>query len=104
MSILLNLCRLAWSQVHASPPKRKRPRFLLAVGGIGSILLLSTMATKANDARIAEPLRVLIVGGGPDLLNNQVAIESNVRYVGKLLPRNCTRTTLFADGDPNHAT
>jgi hypothetical protein len=49
-------------------------------------------------------LRVLIVGGGPDMTNNQVAIESNVRYLGKLLPPDTIRTTLFADGDMNHAT
>ncbi|MBV9867553.1 MAG: hypothetical protein JO316_19555 [Abitibacteriaceae bacterium] len=51
-----------------------------------------------------NPLHVLIVGGGPDKENNQVAIESNVRYVGRLLPPGTVHTTLFADGNPRHAT
>jgi hypothetical protein len=71
-------------------------------------VLLLPLSTRAKDpVRVADslqPLRVLIVGGGPDLENNQVAIESNVRYVGKLLPADTLRTTLFADGDANHAT
>ncbi len=50
------------------------------------------------------PLRVLIVGGGPSLEYNQVAIESNVRYVARLLPSDAIRTTLFADGNANKAT
>ena len=57
----------------------------------------------ATDARLVDPLRVLILGGGPSLQSNQVAIESNVRYVHKLLPRGTVQTTLFADGDANHA-
>lgn len=67
-------------------------------------LLLLPLATRANDPKVDLPLRVLIIGGGPDLANNQVAIESNVRYVGKLLPPNTPHTTLFADGDPNRPT
>lgn len=47
---------------------------------------------------------MLIVGGGPEREHNQVAIESNVRYVGKLIPPNYPRTTLFADGDTQHDT
>ncbi|MCX6360652.1 MAG: hypothetical protein NT029_12630 [Armatimonadetes bacterium] len=43
--------------------------------------------------------RALIVGGGPDLAHNQVSIESNVRYVDRLLPRKASRTVLYADGD-----
>ena len=45
---------------------------------------------------------MLIVGGGPDLQNNQVAIESNVRYVGSCC-RRIRFDTLFADGNANHA-
>lgn len=71
--------------------------------GICGALLLLPMAIRA-DAPAIKPLRALIVGGGPDLANNQVAIESNVRYVGKLLPKGSQRTMLFADGDTNHAT
>jgi hypothetical protein len=44
------------------------------------------------------------VGGGPNLENNQVAIESNVRYLNRLLPQEIVRTTLFADGNVNNAT
>lgn len=42
--------------------------------------------------------RVLIVGGGPNLSHNQVAIESNVRYVMRMLPDAPLRV-LFTDGD-----
>jgi hypothetical protein len=66
-------------------------------------LLLSGGSVHATDARLVEPLRVLTVGGGPSLQYNQVAIESNVRYIHKLLPRGTVQTTLFADGDSNHA-
>jgi hypothetical protein len=34
----------------------------------------------------APPLRALLVGGGPNPSHNQVAIESNIRYVYHLLP------------------
>ncbi len=46
------------------------------------------------------PLRALIVGGGPERSYNQVAIESNVRYVRHLLPVGTRVRTLFADGSP----
>lgn len=46
------------------------------------------------------PLRALIVGGGPERSYNQVAIESNVRYVRHLLPVGTRVRTLFADGNP----
>ena len=65
--------------------------------------LLFGGSVHAADARLADPLRVLIVGGGPSLAYNQVAIESNVRYVHKLLPKGTVHTTVFADGDANHA-
>lgn len=67
-------------------------------------LCLLPLATQAADPKVILTPRVLIVGGGPDLQNNQVAIESNVRYVNRLLPAESVRTTLFADGDPQHAT
>ncbi len=93
---------------------KKRGGFLRAGGRGGrglltlaSVLALLPMTLRADDARrhdagVVLP-RVVIVGGGPDLENNQVAIESNVRYVNKLLPAATSRTVLFADGDPNHA-
>jgi len=43
-------------------------------------------------------LRTLLVGGGPDPAHNQVAIESNVRYVGRLLPPRSPFRVLFTDG------
>ena len=58
---------------------------------------LSMSAAKIAPQRVLEP-RVLMVGGGPDFDNNQVAIESNVRYLNRLLPPETPRTLLFADG------
>jgi hypothetical protein len=66
--------------------------------------LLLPLATVASAPSQPAPLRVVIVGGGPDPENNQVAIESNVRYVGRLLPAATWRYTLFADGDSERAT
>ena len=74
---------------------------LLGLLCAGSLLLAGSV--RASDAGLPGPLRVLIVGGGPSLSYNQVAIESNVRYVHKLLPRGTVQTTVFADGDANHA-
>ncbi|HWA83155.1 MAG TPA: hypothetical protein VG820_06980 [Fimbriimonadaceae bacterium] len=51
-------------------------------------------------AMAEEPLRVLMVGGGPDQSHNQVAIESNVRYVARLLRPGTTTRILFTDGKP----
>jgi len=48
----------------------------------------------------AGPFRTLIVGGGPDIEHNQAAIESNVRYVMRLLPTGASSRVLFTDGDP----
>ena len=47
------------------------------------------------------PFRTLIVGGGPDLEHNQVAIESNVRYLSRLMPPGSPTRVLFADGNPD---
>ncbi len=51
-----------------------------------------------------KALRVVICGGGPTADYNQTAIESNVRYVGKLLPPDALLTTLFADGNSDKKT
>jgi hypothetical protein len=53
-------------------------------------------AALATDVR--PSLRTLIVGGGPNPRNNQVAIESNVRYVSRLLPESSSHRVLFTDG------
>jgi hypothetical protein len=51
----------------------------------------------------APPLRALLVGGGPNPSHNQVAIESNIRYVYHLLPPKTFTRVLFTDGDPQSA-
>ncbi len=64
-------------------------------------LLAACLALASHSTALQSPQRVLIVGGGPDLSHNQVAIESNVRYVMRMLPTNLPTRVLFADGDPN---
>jgi len=54
----------------------------------------------ADSHSLGAPFRTLIVGGGPDQEHNQVAIESNVRYVQRLLPAGSKARVLFTDGDP----
>ena len=71
--------------------------------GLAALLLLASVTQAEKTAPLA-PLRAVIVGGGPTLETNQAAIESNVRYLGKLLPPDAAVTTLFADGNPNQAT
>lgn len=46
----------------------------------------------------AEPMRALLVGGGPDPDSNVAQIESHVRFVAGLLPAGARRRLLFADG------
>ena len=53
---------------------------------------------------LAVPPRVLIVGGGPTKEYNQAAIESNVRYVARSLPKGSPLRVLFADGNAGSAT
>ncbi|HLV79246.1 MAG TPA: hypothetical protein VKT32_03160 [Chthonomonadaceae bacterium] len=79
------------------------PRALLLLCSALALLPLIPRASAPLASQL-DVLRVVMIGGGPDLENNQVAIESNVRYLGRLLPAGTARTTLFADGDPNHAT
>lgn len=45
------------------------------------------------------PYRTLIVGGGPNADNNQIAIESNVQYCHRSLPKGAACRILFADGN-----
>ncbi len=67
------------------------------------VLLALCAALLSFPAHAQAPLRALIVGGGPDLSHNQVAIESNVRYVRRLLPPGTQTRTLFANGNPQSA-
>ncbi len=73
-----------------------------AVLGLCLVLPLALARTLPPQARegAPAPLRALIVGGGPERSYNQVAIESNVRYVRHLLPPDARVRTLFADGNP----
>jgi hypothetical protein len=73
--------------------------FLLGVSVVLSASFL-TPSLQAQSEKKTPPLRVLIVGGGPRPDHNQVAIESNVRYVDRLLPAGTPKRILFADGDP----
>jgi hypothetical protein len=69
-------------------------------------LLSAALAATAIRAPLNEnppDMRVLIVGGGPSKKYNQVGIESNVRYMERLLPAAVPRRILFADGDPQSA-
>ncbi len=70
-----------------------------------AVLALAAATPAVNHRREAAPkLRTLIVGGGPNLSHNQVAIESNVRYMGRMLPAETPTRVLFADGDMNSKT
>src|SRR5579872_850550 len=94
------------SSVRAVTPARRsaRTRWTPPLFALGALIVLGGAPHVPELARRAAPPRVLIVGGGPDLRNNQVAIESNVRYVGALLPPDAPRITLFADGNPSNST
>lgn len=79
-----------------------KARLVLGTGFALSALSVIAWAPLRKQDTVAaiEPLRVLIVGGGPDLRHNQVAIESNVRYVGKLIKPDSNIRILFTDGNP----
>jgi hypothetical protein len=70
-------------------------RTSLTFGLLASFGLLTALPLAARNV---DRLTVLTIGGGPRPVMNQVAIESNVRYVDSLLPRSATVRTLFADG------
>lgn len=53
---------------------------------------------------LLPPTRTLVVGGGPSRRYNQVAIESNVRYLARTLPKEWPLRILFADGSAENAT
>ena len=73
-----------------------------ATAGASSAAPAGASASAASAPRPAAPLaplRALLIGGGPEKTSNQVAIESNVRYLGRLLPRSSQYRVLFTDGD-----
>ncbi|HZO88787.1 MAG TPA: hypothetical protein VFB38_10665 [Chthonomonadaceae bacterium] len=84
--------------------RKLEDRLRVLLGAVGCTLVMLPFSTHADPPSRPLPLRVVIVGSGPNPENNQVAIESNVRYVGRLLPPDSVRTTLFADGDAQRAT
>lgn len=90
---LLTVCAIAFSVVGLCALLRepKTPK-------------VSAPKTSSPNVTASAPLRVLVVGGGPDLDNNQVAIESNVRYLNRLLSPKTPRTVLFADGKAERET
>lgn len=73
------------------------------LSGCALLSLVQAQQAQPNKVTVA-PLRVLVVGGGPDSDNNQVAIESNVRYLNRSLPAKTPRTVLFADGNAQSET
>ena len=82
-----------------------RPRLTLTVAaallaGMSAFGLLRPRQRAWASTNAPGPLRALLVGGGPDLAHNQVAIESNIRYVHHLLPKNSFSRILFTDGNP----
>ncbi|MDE2127741.1 MAG: hypothetical protein KGJ62_14260 [Armatimonadetes bacterium] len=66
---------------------------------LAAIAMLLTLPGAVQRPADPAQIAVLMVGGGPSRQYNQVAIESNMRYVGRLLPSGATVTSLFADGD-----
>ena len=82
-----------------------------ALSGFALLALVSAQKAQTQSERALQPnkvdvasLRVLAIGGGPNPDNNQVAIESNVRYLNRLLPKGTPRTVLFADGNLQNET
>src|ERR1700712_1213190 len=82
-----------------SAQKRMAVSVIAALTALG-LSALSVGAAPDPPAPSGPALSVLIAGSGPDLSHNQVAIESNVRYVSRLLPAAAVTRVLFADGDP----
>jgi hypothetical protein len=74
------------------------------LGAAGRSLSLTVLLSLLLSPIRSDDLRVLIVGGGPEPSQNQVSIESNVRYMLKILPAGSVATVLFADGSRHNAT
>jgi hypothetical protein len=66
---------------------------------LAALISLSGFASASGITKQKSSLRVLMVGGGPDQKHNQVAIESNIRYVYRLLPAGAPVRVLFTDGN-----
>ena len=70
----------------------------ISAGLLAAALAVGALAANASASPAPAPLRVLTLGGGPDLQHNQAAIESNVRYLDRLLPPGTAERVLFTDG------
>lgn len=92
---ITNLCR-----TPGVPLSMRRLWWGLASVGLAAVSLAGGASPTPGPRTPQSPYRVLIVGGGPDPSHNQVAIESNVRYVSKLVPAGSPTRILFTDGDP----
>ncbi len=68
---------------------------------LAAALLFGSVCSIANAQQtpsVYPAVTALLVGGGPQPNYNQVAIESNLRYLNHLLPLNDVRQVLFANG------
>lgn len=79
--------------------RRRWAGALCLLAGCGLVGLTGARQSPAAKA-LPPPLRAVLVGGGPSPEYNQVGIESNVRYLRRLLPPPTPVRTLFADGNP----
>ncbi|MES2460488.1 MAG: hypothetical protein V4671_07880 [Armatimonadota bacterium] len=86
--------------MHTSTRRDSQTNFSSRFGGSALLPAAVACLLLPTGALAAPPLTVLTVGGGPTYGMNQVAIESNVRYVTSLLPGSVGQTLLFTNGDP----
>lgn len=68
------------------------------IGRNAAAALAAAIGAFGGSSVTAAPLQAIIASGGPDFEHNQTAIESNVRYVSRLLPAGARSRVLFADG------
>ncbi len=98
-------CRSRPTRIRTQHTMHTRfPRFVAPLACVLLALALTSVPAPQAKPPAPAPLRALIVGGGPERSYNQVAIESNVRYVRHLLPLGTRVRTLFADGNPRSRT
>jgi hypothetical protein len=77
---------------------------LAAAAAFATVALRAQQGPAESAALGRSGARALIIGGGPDRAHNQVAIESNVRYVSRVLPPATAYQVLFTDGNPQSET
>lgn len=74
--------------------------YSLLASSLTVALTTAPASTAPKTTSPAPPLNCLIVGGGPDKVDNEVGIESNVRYFRSILPPGSTVHVLYTNGDP----